>query len=191
MVTIHVPGVRCGLPRLAVNVTVLPGISAFTAGLYFAACQVGYFLHMEFNLSSTFVSFYVTIGMWLLGGLLGLCVRRAGLGPLTMAVGLGAYYAHWWILTTFPFEMRWLPLYLFFIFATAVYSGYFFRQARPQFGSARSLFFHENNGFLLGYVVALVDLLLYGQTAQQILPVVTAVGHLISQAVARRGKVSN
>jgi hypothetical protein len=159
-----------------------PILFAFTAGLYFAVCQVGFFRYLEFNLSSTFVCYYATIGMWLLGGLVGLLLRKEALAIPLLLGGLAAYYLHPLVLARFPFDMRLLPVYLFFIFVTALYSGYFFRHARRRFHSAKSLFFHENNGFLAGYVLAVVELLLYGQVTQQVLPLVMASGHLLARA---------
>lgn len=159
---------------------------ALTAGLYFAACQVGYFIHLEFNLSSTFVSYYTMLGAWILGTLAGLALRRRGLGlPLVMG-GLAAYYLHGWLVIRFPYDMRWLPFYLLCVFCTALYGGYFFREARAQFPTAKSLFFHENNGFLAGYLVAGLAVLLHGQTSQRVLPLVAGLGHLLLLAVVNR-----
>lgn len=160
---------------------VWPILFAFTAGLYFAACQVGFFTYLEFNLSSTFVSYYATIGVWLLGGFVGLLLRKDALTIPLLLGGLGAYYLHPFVLAKFPFDMRLLPIYLSFIFVTALYSGYFFRHAGQSFRSAKSIFFHENNGFLVGYMLAVVELLLYGQVTQQVLPLVMAGGHLLAR----------
>jgi hypothetical protein len=161
-------------------------MTAFTAGLYFATCQVGYFTHMEFNLSSTFVSFYVTIGLWILGSLAGLLIRFRKLSPLLILGGLAAFFLHSFMLHKFPYNMRMLPLYMLFIFCSALYSGYFFRWARKDFKSVKSLFFHENNGFLCGYVIAVGELLLHGQLSQYVLPPATAAGHLILLFVLSR-----
>jgi hypothetical protein len=160
--------------------------SAVTAGLLFAACQVGYFVRMEFSLSSTYVSYYATIGVWLLGALVGLAIRgdRTG-GPLLLA-GLAAYYLAGAVLARAPYDFGLLPLYGLCIFTTALYSGHFFRRARRSFGSANSLFFHENNGFLLGYLLAVAQLLLHGQVSQQILPAVLAAAHLLCRLAADR-----
>ncbi|MBI5411266.1 MAG: hypothetical protein HZA21_04660 [Nitrospirae bacterium] len=161
----------------------LPALSAFTAGLYFAVCQVGYFIVLEFHLSSTFVSYFSAIGLWLLGGFVGLFLPWGSLGVPLVFGGLAAYYLHGFVLSRFPYNLSVLPLSLTFIFVTALYSGYFFRHARRDFGSAKALFFHENNGFLLGYVVAFTELLLYGQVTQQILPLAMAGGHLLVRSV--------
>lgn len=160
-----------------------PVLLSSTAGLFFATCQVGYFIQLEFYLSATVVSFYATLGMWLLGGLVGLLIRNDSATLALMATGLSAYYAFGWALRQHPYDLRFLPLYLSLIFASALYSGYFFRHARPQFARAQSLFFHENNGFLLGYVVAILELLLHGQVSVQVLPAATAVGHLLVWAL--------
>lgn len=157
----------------------LSALSAFTAGLYFAACQVGYFIVLEFHLSTTFVSYFSAIGLWLLGGLVGLFLPWRSLRVPLVFGGLAAYYLHGFALSQFPYNLFVLPLSLVCIFATALYSGYFFRHARRDFGSSKALFFHENNGFLLGYIVAVTELLLYGQMTQQILPLVMAGCHLL------------
>jgi hypothetical protein len=161
-------------------------ITAFTAGLYFATCQVGYFIHMEFNLSSTFVSYYVVIGLWILGSLAGLFIKLRKLSPLLILGGLATFFLHSFMLHKFPYNMRMLPLYMLFIFLSALYSGYFFRWARRDFKSVKSLFFHENNGFLCGYVIAVGELLLHGQLSQYILPPATAAVHLLLLFVSSR-----
>ena len=165
----------------------LPILLALTAGFYFGVCQIGYFVQLQFHLSSTFVSYYTTIGVWLLGALMGLFVRAKGIEVWMVVTGLGAYYGQGFVLRQHPYDLRWLPFYLLCIFVTACYSGYFFRQARAAFSSVKALFFHENNGFLLGYFVALTQLLLEGQASQQVLPAIGAVGHLASLIVLRVG----
>lgn len=160
--------------------------AAVTAGLLFAACQVGYFVRMEFNLSSTYVSYYATIGLWLLGSLAGLALRRRELGTPLLLAGLAAYYLQGAVLARSPYDFGLLPLYGLCIFTTALYSGHFFRWARRSFGSAKSLFFHENNGFLLGYLLAVAQLLLHGQVSQQVLPAVLAGAHLLCRLAADR-----
>ncbi|MCP4255338.1 MAG: hypothetical protein GY775_18430 [Candidatus Scalindua sp.] len=157
---------------------------AFTAGLYFATCQVGYFIHMEFNLSSTFVSYYVVIGLWILGSLVGLFIKLRKLSPLLILGGLTTFFLHSYMLHKYPYNMQMLPLYMLFIFSSALYSGYYFRWARRDFKSVKSLFFHENNGFLFGYVIAVGELLLHGQLSQYILPPAAATVHLILLFVA-------
>ncbi len=156
-----------------------PALFAGTAGLYFAVCQVGYFIQLEFYLSATVVSFYTMLGMWLLGGLAGLLIRKDSVTLALVVGGLCAYYVFGWALRQYPYDLRLLPLYLSLIFATALYSGYFFRHARSQFDRPKFLFFHENNGFLLGYVLAVLELLLQGQISVQVLPAAAAVGHLL------------
>ena len=161
-------------------------MTAFTAGLYFATCQVGYFIHMEFNLSSTFVSYYVVIGLWILGSLAGLLIRVRKLSPLLILGGLAAFFLHSFMLHRFPYNMQMLPLYMLFIFSSALYSGYFFRWARRDFKSVKSLFFHENNGFLCGYVIAVGELLLHGQLSQYVLPPAAATVLLLLLLVSRK-----
>lgn len=161
-------------------------MTAFTAGLYFATCQVGYFIHMEFNLSSTFVSYYVVIGLWILGSLAGLLIRVRKLSPLLIPGGLAAFFLHSFMLHRFPYNMQMLPLYMLFIFSSALYSGYFFRWARRDFKSVKSLFFHENNGFLCGYVIAVGELLLHGQLSQYVLPPAAATVLLLLLLVSRK-----
>lgn len=156
-----------------------PVLFAGTAGLYFAVCQVGYFIQLEFYLSATVVSFYAMLGMWLLGGLAGLLIRKDSVTLVLVVASLCAYYAFGWAVRQYPYDLRLVPLYMSLIFATALYSGYFFRHARAQFDRVKSLFFHENNGFLLGYVLAVLELLLQGQISVQVLPAATAVGHLL------------
>ncbi|NOG84391.1 MAG: hypothetical protein HND49_11420 [Planctomycetes bacterium] len=134
---------------------------------------------MEFNLSSSFVSYYVVIGLWIIGCGAGLMISLRGLGPWILLIGLSAFYMHSFFLKRYPYDMNMMPIYMLLIFLTALYSGYFFRHARRNFRSVKSLFFHENNGFLCGYLVAVVELLLHGQFTQHVLPSLAAFGHLL------------
>ncbi len=83
--------------------------------------------------------------------------------------------------------MHLMPIYMLLILLSALYSGYFFRHARKNFRSVKVLFFHENNGFLCGYIVAVTELLLYGQFSQHVLPSLAAFVHLFLLFVSGRG----
>ncbi len=159
---------------------------AFTAGLYFALAQLGYFRQLEFDWSSTYVAYFSTVGLWLVGSLIGLCLTRRDLELPLLALGLAAYHGTWLTISTHPFDSRFLPLYWLAIATTALYTGYFFRHARAAFASPRLLFFHENNGFLVGYALGGTVLLLYGHTEALLLPLGAALLHLIVKIVRYR-----
>ncbi|MEM7235174.1 MAG: hypothetical protein AAF517_23550 [Planctomycetota bacterium] len=59
-----------------------------------------------------------------------------------------------------PYD-AWLAVYAVCVVLSALPAGAFFREYAAK-SSARSLFFHENNGFVLGYVVGMLSLVEWG-----------------------------
>lgn len=169
----------------------LPALSALSAGLMLAVYQVGYFITLEFHLSSTYIAYFAVLGVWLLGSLIGLWLPRStGRWPL-IGAGMAAYYANAVLFAVVSYNLLVLPLSLLCVLTTGLYGGYFFRQARRDFPSARVLFFHENNGFLVGYFVAFAQLLFHGQTSLRILPGLLAASHIVVQVLVERSRLSS
>jgi hypothetical protein len=160
----------------------LPALSALTAGLYLGSTQVGYVICLAFQMTATFGAYFSAIGLWLLGALAGLFISSGSRGPALVGLGVAAYYGSSLLLAWAPYDLFLLPVSLLATFMTGLYGGYYFRWVRGLFPSPQPLFFHENNGFLLGYLTAFITLLLYGFSIQQILPAVAAAAHLLVQA---------
>lgn len=79
------------------------------------------------------------------------------------AVCVTSYYIAFQLVRAFSFDYRWLPCIGFFIAVSGMLPGYFFFTMQKQFGKAKDLFFHENNGFLLGIVVSLLGAVFLGK----------------------------
>jgi hypothetical protein len=74
-----------------------------------------------------------------------------------------AYYAALGLLRAFPYEWRVLPAVAVCLGVSGALSGSFFPYARNLFPRVKLLFFHENNGFLLGILLALLGSVFAGR----------------------------
>lgn len=128
---------------------------SIAAGLHFALLQSAYFLLLEAHFSSRALSYFVTLLFWLLGLLLGLRLSgRRGFGVLC-AAGLIAYYAVFLLLRQIPFHAAIYPAAALGSIVSGASPGLFFRFIAQRYHPLRSPLFHENNGFILGLLVAL------------------------------------
>jgi len=138
---------------------------AFTKGLYvtlfgvfFALLQTSYFFQLEIWLTAAYPAFLtITLG-WLMGNIVGLRFDTTPWGkaiPLAvwLLISLGAYYLVIVLLQLFPDQRLLLPLYGVCIGLAGMLAGRFFVISRTLFSSSAKLFFMENNGFVLGWVL--------------------------------------
>lgn len=130
------------------------GALSFACGLHFALLQTSYFLLLEAYLSSRSLSYFVVLFFWLLGFLLGLGLRGRRLAPLLVA-GLAGYYATWALARAAPFHALLYPAAAASSIASGLLPGRFFRRIGRSYAPIRRPLFHENNGFVLGLLVAL------------------------------------
>lgn len=145
-------------------------------GVLLGFVQTGLFLQLAFTLSSS-ITTYLTITLcWLIGSVIGvLFMTRLG-WTLTqhLILTMAAYALCGITLASQPFETRLLPIYAVAIIVIGVYPGVFFERLKPRY-SARSLFFLENNGFIVGVVVSTLAFMFFGQAILWIVPMVISV----------------
>lgn len=127
---------------------------AFWVGCYLALLQFAYFFLLEAFLSSQFVSYFVAVFFWLCGFLAGLQIRRRQAFTSLLTLSAAAYYLSYAAVNMIPFQLRLTPLFAFCLFTSGMAPGCFFPWAQDRFPRLKHLFFHENNGFLLGIVVS-------------------------------------
>lgn len=128
---------------------------SFLCGLYFALLQFSYFFLMEAYLSSQYLSYFITLLFWLVGFLAGLNITRERWFAGLLLLGVGAYYATWALTRFIPFHPLLYPLAAICSIASGLLPGYFFPLMARRFPSVKLMLFHENNGFLLGILIAL------------------------------------
>lgn len=145
-------------------------------GLLLGMLQTGLFFQLTFTLSSTFGTFLLVTLSWLLGSATGvLYLKRLAAGLRTfLAVALVAYAACGGLLSLFPFATGLWPLYAALIFMTGFYPGVFFARMSQHY-TAKTLFTWENNGFIVGLILATIAFMLAGRIVLWILPFATAV----------------
>lgn len=144
-------------------------------GLLLGLLQTGLFFQLTFTLSSTFGTFLLVTLCWLLGSALGvLYLARLPQGTRAFLVlALLAYGACGGLLALFPFGTALWPLYAVLILLTGFYPGVFFARMSPYY-SARTLFFQENNGFIVGLVLGTLLFMLAGRIVLWALPLAVA-----------------
>lgn len=143
----------------------------FLYGLLFAVLQYFYFLALESGLAATVTIYMTIIFSWLLGTWISLNFMRTELKPLHILASVGAYLAAIWGVYEFPFDQRLLPLYAVAVGISGFVVGIFFRSFVRHFRESKSLFLWENNGFILGFIIALLGFLKYGRVFMLSFPV--------------------
>ncbi len=149
---------------------------AFTLGIYFSLLQFSYFFLMEAYVSSRSISFFFVLFFWLMGFLGGLNIKHSKLStanrspsilshrllPILVGISIASYYVTLVVVKQNPYSYS----NFFIVGIAAILSGlapgYYFIWAKKRFSKVKHLFFHENNGFILGIVFSLAGALFAG-----------------------------
>lgn len=135
---------------------------ATLTGLHLAVLQFSYFFLLLINITSTYITYAVVVLSWMAGTLAGLLWRR--LNPMAaLSGGVVSYYAVYTLIVLDPLSPWSLPLAAFGVAVTGLWAGRFFVVMLPLFERADRLFFHENNGFMVGIVAVFVSFTLLGR----------------------------
>ena len=135
---------------------------AFFTGLHLAVLQFSYFFLLLINITSTYVTYMTVVLSWMAGTLLGLFWRRLN-ASVALLLGVLGYYAIYGLVINDPLSPSTLPIAALGVAITGLWAGRFFVVMLPLFGRADRLFFHENNGFLVGVVGVFLGFTLLGQ----------------------------
>jgi len=133
----------------------------FLTGFHLALLQFSYFFVLLFNISSTYVTYAAVVISWMTGTLLGLFWGRLN-APLALAAGVVSYYLVYVLVFTDPLELYTFPAAMIGIAVSGLWAGRFFVVMLPVFQRADRIFFHENNGFLVGIVALFLGFTLTG-----------------------------
>ena len=139
-----------------------PTLFAFFTGLHLALLQFSYFFLLLINITSTYITYAAVVLSWMLGTLIGLLWRRLRATP-TWVVGVISYYLIYALVMSDPLSPYTFAAAVVGVAVTGLWAGRFFVALLPYFPRADQLFFHENNGFLLGIIGVFVGFTLFGQ----------------------------
>ncbi len=133
--------------------------------------QTGLFFQLAFTLSSGVRTFLMITVCWLLGSAIGLRLAKRVTWSLNIVLvtALLAYFGCVALLGLAPFNTDIWPLYALLIVLMGVYPGVFFVRLGDHY-TVRTLFFRENNGFILGLVSGTLFFLILGRFALWTLP---------------------
>lgn len=144
---------------------------ATMTGLHLAVLQFCYFFLLLINVTSTYITYMTVVIAWMVGTVIGLWLPIGVWASL--AVGVVAYYAVWLLVLADPLSGTVLPVAALGVAVTGLWAGRFFVVLQPHFGRADRLFFHENNGFMVGIVGVFVGFTLLGRAFLLWAPLVT------------------
>lgn len=148
-------------------------------GVFFAILQTSYFFELEIWLTAAYPGFLTIMLGWLLGNVLGLAAGKRwdnkGRSPLILLsvfilASLTAYYISISLLKAYPYQMAYLPFYAVMIMVSGAQAGHFFNASRSIFISVSTLFFLENNGFVIGWIIGFFGFVMYGSRFNVVAP---------------------
>ena len=134
----------------------------FITGLHLALLQFGYLFLLVIHVTSTYVTYAMIVLSWMAGTLVGLMWRRLD-ARAALGIGLLAYYAIYGLVVRDPLSFSVLPLAALGVACSGLWAGRFFVVMLPHFGRVDRLFFHENNGFLVGVIAVFVGFTMLGR----------------------------
>ena len=134
---------------------------AALTGLHLALLQFCYFFLLLINVTSTYITYMTVVLSWMTGTLLGLwlCLNA----EVALILGVVSYYAVYGLVLADPLSPWLLPIAAAGVMVTGFWAGRFFVVMQPWFGRSDRLFFHENNGFMVGIVAVFLGFTLLGQ----------------------------
>ncbi len=153
---------------------------AFFTGVHLALLQFSYFFLLLTNVTSTYITYVTIVVAWMMGTLLGLLLPRLT-AALTLTVGVASYYAVYALVVTNPLAPATLGISALGVAVTGLWAGHFFVAMLPLFARPDRLFFHENNGFLVGIAAVFAGFAMLGRPFLLWTPLVAGaalLGHL-------------
>ena len=135
--------------------------------------QTGLFLQLSFTLSSSFGTYLMVTLAWLIGSAIGAYRLSHRSLKLFLIVSIAGYFGVNLLLMLLPFRTEWWFMYALAVVLIGLYPGVFIGRMGNYY-PARLLFFRENNGFILGLVIATLLFMLLGRVMLWGLPSILA-----------------
>jgi len=131
-------------------------------GLYFSVLQFSYFLVLQLNVSSTYITYMVVVLAWMLGTVVGLWWTKLNTVLIGLLGGI-AYYFVFLLVSVSSLSIWTLTLASVGVFISGLWAGRFFVHYFTRVPDTDKLFFHENNGFLIGIIITVIGFAQYGK----------------------------
>lgn len=142
-------------------------------GLHLGLLQFGHLMALQRGISAAALTYALVLGAWLAGSLAGLWLGH--LGRALVALGLVAHLAaHAWLLGHDFVELATLWFLLPAVAAGALAGGSWFARLLPDEPRTGRFLAAENDGFLLGMLVAVVGFGFLGRWFSLLAPLASA-----------------
>lgn len=142
-------------------------------GLHLGLLQFGHLMALQRGISAAALTYALVLGAWLAGSLAGLWLAR--LGRVLVVLGLVAHLtAHAWLLGHDFVELAALWFLLPAVAAGALAGGSWFARVLPNEPRTGRFLASENDGFLLGMLVAVLGFAFLGRWFSLLAPLVSA-----------------
>ncbi len=151
------------------NQNVLP---FFITGFHFGILQIALFFIIQCYVTATFLGYFAVVIAWLMGVIINLKFGRTNDWTRTLVISLFSYIILALITAWLPPYRILLPVIIGLIICTALPAGSFFRNLAQRY-SASTLFFHENNGFVLGFILSILGFVKWGLFFLYTAPLIT------------------
>ncbi len=164
----------------------MANISLFASltGLHLAVLQFSYFFVLLINVTSTYITYMTIVMAWMTGTLIGLWLQLSA--GLCLLLGVASYYTIYLLVISDPLSPTILPISALGVAVTGLWAGRFFVLMLPLFGRSDRLFFHENNGFLLGVIGVFLGFTMLGKPFLLWMPLISVL-LLLAHMVALGG----
>jgi hypothetical protein len=146
------------------------GLNAVVTGVLLGLLQWGVLVWLASYLSSTALVYLLSTVIWLGGSVFGLLARGRGFEWAWLGAAMAAYAACRALAAARPYDLSVLPALLLCVAVMGAYAGRFYRFRAPCFANVKWLLFLENTGFVLGLLVAVAALFVFGERALWTLP---------------------
>lgn len=142
-------------------------------GLHLGLLQFGHLMALQRSVSAAALTYALVLGAWLLGSLVGLWLPRHE--RTCILVGLAAHLAaHTWLLADPHVPFTALALLLPAVALAALAGGCFFARVLPTRPRTGPIFAAENDGFLLGMLLAVLGFAFVGRWFSLLAPLAGA-----------------
>ncbi|RMF06672.1 MAG: hypothetical protein D6762_08970 [Candidatus Neomarinimicrobiota bacterium] len=172
------------LPRSSMREGVLP----FLLGVYFGLLQNSAYFLFQCYVTATFLGYFFLTVAWLGGIWFQLQWPRPLSLSRSLGLSAGAYGLYYILLRLIPPATPAFPVYAFLVFLMAQPAGALFRTRCNTWDTA-TLFFRENNGFVLGLVLGLLGFIHWGVRAPVWLPLGAGLSLLALRLYGKPGAV--
>lgn len=131
------------------------------AGLHFGIMQACLSLTTQTNITATVLGYFLTVFAWMMGIIINMSFKVPFSFTQKLLISLVAYCTYFIIsLYCVPTPAIW-SIYFILTVLTALPAGEFFKQFSSMAPSSQ-IFFHENNGFIIGTVLGMCGYVQWG-----------------------------